>query len=133
MLGPKTTKLGNLILPSFRCCCSSYVCSVCSPRGSIDNVAIQDSASSANSIDIACPRIQPCKQQNYPPQGVGVSFIAYFLMSSFSLETQINVNLWEEFKKLSSINLFGNSELIDEYMYYVLAQGAQKLSSKVEM
>ena len=54
-------------------------------------------------------------------------------MSSFSLETQINVNLWEEFKKLSIINLFGNSELIDEYMYYVLAQGAQKLSSKVEM
>ena len=54
---------------SSRCCCSSYVCSVCSPRGSIDNVAgglaQEESASSANSIDIACPRIQPCKQLQF--------------------------------------------------------------------
>ena len=44
---------------SSKCCCSSYVCSVCSPQGSMDNVN-NDSASSSgiNSIDIASPRLQ---------------------------------------------------------------------------
>lgn len=47
---------------SSKCCCSSYVCSVCSPRGSMDHmnhiVAQSDlcSAGSANSIDIASPK-----------------------------------------------------------------------------
>ena len=63
---------------SSRCCCSSYVCSVCSPRGSIDNVAgglaQEESASSANSIDIACPRIQTCKQPQFNPSAAGPSF-----------------------------------------------------------
>lgn len=63
-------KIDFFFLCSSRCCCSSYVCSVCSPRGSIDNVAVlHDSASSANSIDIACPRmVQTCKQPLQPLQ-----------------------------------------------------------------
>lgn len=48
-----------------RCCCSSYVCSVCSPRGSIDNIHCtgkgnglrhSDGGSSANSIELTSPR-----------------------------------------------------------------------------
>lgn len=50
-----------------RCCCSSYVCSVCSPRGSIDNIhcigkgnglraSEEDGGSSANSIELTSPR-----------------------------------------------------------------------------
>ena len=62
-------KIDFFFFCSSRCCCSSYVCSVCSPRGSIDNVAVlHDSASSANSIDIACPRmVQTCKQPLQQP------------------------------------------------------------------
>ena len=58
---------------SSRCCCSSYVCSVCSPRGSIENVAqdsIGSAQGSANSIDIASPRMRQCtipSASNLPP------------------------------------------------------------------
>ena len=45
---------------SSRCCCSSYVCSMCSPRGSLDQgIFPPDSGSSigVNSVDITSPRI----------------------------------------------------------------------------
>lgn len=45
---------------SSRCCCSSYVCSMCSPRGSLDHgIFPPDSGSSigVNSVDITSPRI----------------------------------------------------------------------------
>ena len=44
---------------SSRCCCSSYVCSMCSPRGSLDHAFPPDSGSSigVNSVDITSPRI----------------------------------------------------------------------------
>ena len=46
---------------SSKCCCSSYVCSVCSPRGSLENV--EEAADSAsNSIDITSPRLKCAKE-----------------------------------------------------------------------
>lgn len=46
---------------SSKCCCSSYVCSVCSPRGSLENV--EEAADSAsNSIDITGPRLKCSKE-----------------------------------------------------------------------